>query len=176
MLHNHPILYLFVLMLVVPFIVSCTTPPPPPPPIDTSAEDRLAINTASAQGVDAFKMGDVAAFAAIYTQGAKLLQPNSPMIVGRENIQENFQGFFEHGSRDIQLSVIELSLNGDMAHKVGTYTLSIQPEEGESMVDNGKYVEIWKRVNGTWMMDVDIWNTSVSFPVAEEEMETEEEE
>jgi len=175
MIHSRPILYLLVIMLAVPFIVSCTTAPPPPP-LDTSAEDSRAIETASAQWVDAFNKGDVAAFAALYTQEAKLLQPNIPMIVGRENIHANFQGFFEHGSRDIQLSVIELFANGDMAHKVGTYTLTIQPEEGESISDNGKYVEIWKRVNGTWMLDVDIWNTSVPFPVAEEEVGTEEEE
>ncbi len=23
---------------------------------------------------------------------------------------------------------------------------------------NGKYVVVWKRLNGTWMLDSDIWN------------------
>ena len=50
MIHNHPILYLLVLMLAVPFLVSCTTPPPP----DTTAEDTQAINAAIKQFADAF--------------------------------------------------------------------------------------------------------------------------
>ncbi len=38
---------------------------------------------------------------------------------------------------------------------------------------NNKYVEIWKRENGAWKMDVDIWNSSVPLPAAEEEAEEE---
>jgi len=172
MIHNHPSFSILVLTLSMLFLVSCTTAPPP----DTTAEDIRAIETASAQWVDAFNTGEVAAFASLYTEEAKLLQPNNPMIVGRENIQANFQGFFEHGSRDIQLLVIELLVNGDMAHRVGTYTLTIQPEEGESISENGKYVEIWKRINGTWMMDVDIWNSNLPLSVPEAPSAVEDEE
>ena len=165
MIHNHPILSLLVLTLAVPFIVSCTTAPPP----DTSAEDSLAIEAVSKRWVDAFNQGDATAVASLYTEEATLLEPNSPLVVGRENIQAMLQGFFDTNDLKLQLTVIELSVNGDMAHKVGKYTLTIQPEEGEAITDNGKYVEIWKRENGSWKMDVDIWNSSLPLPVAEEE-------
>ena len=171
MIHKHPIQYLLVIMLAVPFLVSCSTAPPP----DTSAEDSRAIEAASAQWVDAFNQGDATTLAAFYTEEAKLLEPNSPLIVGKESIQEIFQGFFDTGALELQLTVIELSVNGDMAHKVGKYTLTIQPEEGEAISDNGKYVEIWKRENGSWKMDVDIWNSSLPLPTSEKE-ESEEEE
>ena len=175
MIHKHPILSLLVLILAVPFLVSCTTAPPP----DTSAEDSQSINAANTQWLDAFNRGDAAALAAFYTEEAKILEPNSQMIVGRESIQAMFQGFFDTGALELQLTVIELSVNGDMAHKVGKYTLTIQPEEGEVISDNGKHVTIWKRVNGSWKVDVDIWNSSVQLPVpealptAEEEAEEE---
>ncbi len=169
MIHNHPILYLLVLMLAVPFLVSCTTAPPP----DTTAEDTQAIKAASAQWLDAFNQGDAAALAAFYTEEAKLLEPNSPLTVGRENIQAIFQGFFDTGALELQLPEIELSVNGDMAHRVGKYTLTIMPEEGDAIIDNGKYVEIWKRVNGSWKIDVDIWNSSLPLPAPEEEAEEE---
>ena len=165
MIHNHPILSLLVVMLAMPFLVSCTTAPPP----DTTAEDSQAIRAASKQWDDAFNRGDFAALAALYTEEAKLLPPNSQMIIGREGIE----GFFSGGGNG-QLTMIDLHLNGDMAYVVGEWTFTMQPEEGEAISNNGKYVEIWKRENDTWMLDVDIWNTSLPLPVPEEEMTEEE--
>jgi len=77
MIHNHPILSLLVLTLAVPFLVSCTTAPK-----DTTAEDRQAIKAVRKQFSDAFNRGDAAAVAALYTEEAKSLLPNRPMIVG----------------------------------------------------------------------------------------------
>ena len=165
MMHNHPILYLLVLMLAVTFLVSCTTAPPP----DTSAEDIRAIKAASEQHVEAFNRGDAAAFAALFTEGAKVLPPNSPMIVGREGIQAFNQGGFDAGVGNLQLTMTDLQVYGDTAHDIGKYTLTIQPEEGEAISDNGKYLVILKRVNGSWKVDVNIWNSSVPLPVHEEE-------
>ena len=164
MIHNHPILYLLVLMLAVPFLVSCTTAPPP----DTTAEDSQAIRAATKQFVDAINRGDAAAVAAHYTEEAKRLPPNRQMIVGRESIQAHYQGIFDAGVSDLQLTVIDLHVNGDMAHVVGKYTVTIQPDEGEAISDNGKYVDIWKRENGSWKLDVVIFNSSIPLPVPEE--------
>ena len=163
MTDNHPILYLLVLMLAVPFLVSCTTAPQ-----DTTAEDSQAIKAASKQWVDAFNRGDAAALSAFYTEGAKRFPPNNPMIVGREDIQGWIQGAFDAGVGDLQATTIDLHVNGDMAYEVGEYTLTIQPEEGEAISDNGKYVEIWKRENGSWKISADIFNTSIPLPIAEE--------
>ena len=165
MIHNHPIFSMLVLTLAVPFLVSCTTAPPP----DTTAEDMQAIKAASEQLINANNRGDAAAVAALHTEEAKRLPPNSPMIVGREDIQASIQASHDAGLGDLQLTVIDLHVNGDMAHEVGKYTYTIQPEEGEAISDNGKYVTIWKRVNGSWKIDVLIFNSSIPLPVPEEE-------
>ncbi|TFB12676.1 nuclear transport factor 2 family protein [Candidatus Marinimicrobia bacterium MT.SAG.4] len=98
------------------------------------------------------------------------------MIVGWEGLQAHFQATFDAGAGDLQLTAIDLSVNGDMAHVVGKYTVTIQPEEGEAISDSGKYVELWKRENGSWKMNTDIWNTSAPLPVPEALPTTEEEE
>ena len=165
MIHNNPILYLIILMLAVPFLLSCTTAPPP----DTSAADSESIKAASMQFMDAFNRGDAAAAAAVYTEMAKVLPPNGPNAVGRENIQALFQSFHDAGASDLQAKESELSVSGDWAHEVGKFTLTIQPEEGEAISDSGNFVVISKRVNGTWMRDTVIWNSSVPLPVPEEE-------
>ncbi len=169
MIHNHQIQYVLVIILAVPFLVSCTTAPPP----DTTAEDSQAIKAVSKQWVDAFNRGDGAALAALYTEEAKRFPPNNPMIVGRENIQVWIQALLDAGVGDLQSTTIDLHVNGDMAYEVGKYTLTIQSEEGEVVSDSGNYVEIWKRVNGSWKIIADIFNSSVPLPTAEEEAEEE---
>ena len=152
MKHNHPILSLLVIMLVVPFLVSCEKAPQ-----DTTAEDRQAVKAVSKQWVDNYNSGNLAALVALYTEEAKLLEPNSQMIVGRESIQAIYQGFIDAGDRDLQHTTIDLQVSGDMAYVVGKSTTG------------NKYVEIWRLEDGTWKMDVDIWNSSVPLPVPEEE-------
>ena len=171
MIHNHPVLSLLVLTLAVPFMVSCEKAAK-----DTSAEDSQAIKAVSKQWVDAFNQGDAAAVAALYTEEAKRLPPNSQMIVGRESIQADLQSNIDAGVGNIQVTAQELSVNGDMAHDVGEYSLIIQPEEGEAISDNGKFVVILKRDVGTWKLDVHIWNSSVPLPVPEALPASEEEE
>ena len=172
MTDNHPIFYLLVLTLTVPFLLSCTTAPPP----DTTTEDLQAIKAVSEQFTNAYNQGDATAVAEYYTEEAKRLPPNSPMIVGRESIQAIYQGGFDAGMGDLRITVIELSVSGDMAHEVGKYTDTTQPDEGEAISDSGKYVRIWKRVNGSWKVDVLIFNSSVPLPAPEALPTTEDEE
>ena len=167
MIHNKPILYILVLMLALPLLLSCTTAPPP----DTSAADIESIKAASAQFVDNFNSADFEALSAIYTEDAKLIPPNFPMMVGRENIL----GWFSNAGGTLQLTMIDLQLNGDMANVVGDYTISSQPEEGEGWSETGNYVEQWKRANGAWKIDLDIWNSSAAPPMPEEGMMEEKE-
>ena len=171
MKHNHPILYLLALTLAVPFLVSCEKAAK-----DTTAEDIQAVKAASERWVDAFNQGDAAAIAGLYTEEAKLLPPNSSIVVGREGIQAVLQGFFDAGAGDYQSTDLELSVSGDMAYVVGKQTVTIQPEEGEAISDSGKYVVILKREKGSWKIDIAIWNSSLPLPVPEALPTAEEEE
>ena len=163
MIHNRPILSLLVLTLAVSFMVSCEKAAK-----DTTAEDSRAIEAASEQFTNAYNQGDAAAVAALYTEEAKRLPPNNPMMIGRENIQAIYEASFDAGVSNLRLTVIDFNVNGDMAHEVGKYSDTTQPDEGEAISESGKYVRIWKRVNGTWKVDVLIFNSSVPLPVAEE--------
>ena len=171
MINNHPILSLLVLTLTLPFLVSCTTAPPP----DTTDEDRRAINAVSRQFVDTFNRGDAAANAALHTEEGKRIPPNSPIAAGREGIQASIQAALDAGVSNLQTTAIELSLSGDMAHEIGEYTLTIQPEEGEAMSDSGTYLVLLKRENGSWKIDIAIWNSSLPLFVPEAPSAPEEE-
>lgn len=165
MLQNQSNKYVLILLFTVSLLVSCTTAPPP----DTSAADLQAINALSDQWINAFNQGDAAAVAALYTEEGKRFPPNSPMIVGKESIQNWIQTSLDIGIGDLQVTVTDISIDGDMAYIIGSYTLTIQPDEGDAIGDSGNYVELLKRVNGSWKIITDIFNSNMPLPMPEEE-------
>jgi len=126
------------------------------------AEVRQLIEEANVKFGEAVRSGDAAALAILYTEDAKLLPPNSEMIVGREGIEVFWGGGLQMGIKDAILTTVEVLEMGSMVCEIGKYDLTIQPEGQEAINDNGKYVVIWEKdADGTWKLHVDIWNTSL---------------
>ncbi len=147
----------FILTLPVLLFVSCERAP------EDTAEVRQAIEALNKQWEDAFNRGDAAAIAALYTEEARVLPPNGPTLFGKEAIQNFYQSGIDACGCDLQLTTLEVGVARDLAYEIGEYA-SIRPEEGEAMRDQGKYVYIWKRENGRWKLDVDIFNSSMPLP------------
>ncbi len=124
-----------------------------PKPQDVSAE----ITAANQQVMDAVARGDGAAVAALYTQDAWLMAPNSSAITGRAGITAYWQGGIAAGIKGITLKTSEVQGHGDTAHEVGEYQLTAA---GGLQIDHGKYIVLWKKVDGQWRLHRDIWNTN----------------
>jgi len=117
------------------------------------------------QFVEAYNRGDIAAVAALYTDDAVLMPPNSPMMRGRQAIQQFWEEARQMGLRDPTLRTIQLEERGDTAYEVGEYTLQIEMPGGELENDKGKYVVVWKQTaDGSRKLAVDIWNTDSPLP------------
>jgi uncharacterized protein (TIGR02246 family) len=117
---------------------------------------RAAIAAPIAQFMTASR-GDAAGAAAVYTEDAQVLPPNSEAVSGRQAIQTLWQGAIDMGIKAVNLETVEVEGHGHTAHEVGKYTL--QGTEGQ-MLDTGKYVVIWKQEAGQWKLHRDIWNSS----------------
>ena len=98
-----------------------------------------------------------AAARATYTEGARVLPPDLPLVRGREAIAEFWTGAAQQlGATAVKLKTVELEVHGDSAHEVGTATLTLAGTEAHA-----KYVVFWKQESGEWRWDVDIWNLGV---------------
>ncbi len=119
---------------------------------------RAAIDTNNQKFVSAFKKGDGAGIAAVYTENARILPPGGEMMQGRANIQTFWQGVIDSGVKEAILQTLDLEVGGEnMAREIGQGTLLIQ-QGSETVTVNAKYVVIWKKEAGEWKWDVDIWN------------------
>ncbi|WP_205499879.1 YybH family protein [Rufibacter psychrotolerans] len=105
----------------------------------------------------AFNQGDTAGVASLYTKTAQLLPAGSDTVVGREAIGQFWQNALNGGIKGMTLDTVEVEELEQTAIELGLYTLT--GEAGQPL-DQGKYMAVWKKENGAWKMQKDIWNSN----------------
>jgi uncharacterized protein (TIGR02246 family) len=128
---------------------------------------RKAIEEGNAKFGNAVRKGDGAAIAALYTEDATLLPPDSEAIKGRAGIEAFWKGGLRMGIKEAVLTTVDVSAAGDLAYEIGRFALKVQPE-GKGVVESkGKYVVVWRKgPDEAWRLQVDIWNSG---PVAKKQ-------
>ncbi len=132
--------------VTVAISVVCTAAPA------TAESIRGAIEKGNAAWISAFGRGDAAAVAALYTPTATLLPPGGPITKGRADIQAFWQGAFA-ALHSPQPKTLNVTSYGDSAREIGAVSGDMG---GKPFV--GKYVVIWKKLRGRWLLDTDVWN------------------
>ncbi len=99
---------------------------------------------------------DFAALERVYTRNARLLPPGAPMVAGRAAVAGFWRGALDAlGVESLRLHTLTLDVLGDSAQEVGRAELAVK---GGGAPVALKYVVLWKREDGGWRLDVDIWN------------------
>ena len=80
---------------------------------------RPAIEEGNAKFGEAFRQGDSGAVAALYTDDAILLPPNSETIQGKEGIDAFWSGAIQMGVKNAVLSTVNLVDMGDFVCEIG---------------------------------------------------------
>lgn len=128
----------------------------------TPSTDTLeAIHATNARFASAFARQDAAELASYYTTDALVLPPNGDAVSGRPAIEAFWGGVIALGLTAVNLETVETTDLGESAYELGRYTLR---GEGGAVADHGKYIVIWRLVDGRWMVHRDIWNTSAPAP------------
>ena len=109
--------------------------------------------------MERFGQGNSAGVARLYTEDGQFLPPNSDEVIGKNAIQGAFKGLMDAGIKAIQLETLEVENYGDTASEVGRFTLK---DEGDQILDRGKFIVIWKLVAGKWKLHRDIINSSLA--------------
>ncbi len=126
--------------------------------MDNSNAIRQAIDQANRRLEATFKTGDVRAVSSLYTDDAILLPTGSEPLQGTASIADFWQAALLMGISEVKIETHELDAHGATAIELGEYTL--RGADGEQ-IDRGKYIVIWKLLQGEWKLHRDIWNTSL---------------
>ena len=126
--------------------------------MNSSPDVHEAIVAADQAFITTFNRGDAAGLAALYTENAQFLPPNSDFVKGRQAIQAAFQAFMDMGVKAVKLETLEVEGYGDTASEVGRYIL--ENEDGQ-VLDQGKFLVIWKQEAGQWKLHRDMINSNM---------------
>ena len=132
---------------------------------ETVVESTFNLSTAKAEIEAATKQfmtfvaaADSIGLGNLYTQDAKFMMTGAPAISGIENIQSTFSGIIKSGISNADLRTIEVWGTEDLITEEGEYSLFA----GETEVDQGKYLVLWKKEEGEWKFFRDIFNSNLS--------------
>jgi len=133
-----------------------------------SDEDVAANEAITDAYIQAVRTEDWMAVAALYTEDAVLMPPNTPMIQGREAIQAWNEA--SPPITEFNLTIVEIDGRGDLAFVRGTYSMTIALEDAPGPIqDTGKYIEIRrKQEDGSWLIAVDMFNSDLPLPPSPE--------
>ena len=108
---------------------------------------------------EAIARGDAAGCAAVYTEDAEILPPDSPALTGKQAAQGLWQSIIDMGVKGISLQTLELEEMGDRAVERGAVTIDIQGEGGQTTQASAKFIVLWKRqADGAWKWHWDCFN------------------
>lgn len=134
------------------------------PQVDVEAE-AAAIEQAMRDWLAATnKPGEEGAdgYASFVTEDAVWLPPNAARIQGREGVRAFGLPFTQAEGFSVtwEASRVEVSAAGDLAYSMGTYEYSLKDAEGNTVSDEGKFVDVWKKqADGSWKVAIAIWNS-----------------
>ena len=95
-----------------------------------------------------------------YTEDARLLPANAPMVTGRSNILAFVKEFLAMGGPQITLKNTHIDASGDLAYGVGNYTMNMG-----GTTDEGKWVEVYRRqADGSWKAVADMFSSDQAPP------------
>lgn len=125
----------------------------------TTAE-KTAIDAVEAAFYKAYNSGDGAAMATLYAEDAVLNAPGMPALRGRAVIGQFFVKDAAEaaagGLTERDGPATEVGVSGDLAWRWGTYQTT---DKSGATVNAGKYLTVFQKRDGKWMIFRDTWNS-----------------
>ncbi len=100
-----------------------------------------------------FNQGNAEGVVQLYAPDAELVMPGAAPAHGREAIRGVVQQMIDSGAR-VKIGSAQNIGAGDLAYVYGPYTVFDKP--AGRAIESGKYLEIWRRRNGAWLIDLDV--------------------
>jgi len=104
-----------------------------------------------------YNKGDHEGMKNLYTEDGQILPPNGKVIIGKQGIGEFWKGAMDMGIKTLEMHTDEVELFEDTAIEVSQATLLA---EENHVIDEIKYIVIWKRQDGNWKIHRDMFNSN----------------
>ena len=96
---------------------------------------------------------------ACYTEDGKIFPQRREIMEGQEEIRRYW--VLPEGVRTVahKITPAEIKIIGEEAYDYGHYEGTTRRANGEEVSWRGKYVIVWRKIEGNWKIYLDIWNS-----------------
>jgi hypothetical protein len=130
------------------------------PAFDLAAA-RKTIEEKNSRFTRAHVTGDSVGMVDIFADDARVLAPNADPVIGRAAIDGLNSEYRKLGITEFREETTTLYGNAEMLIDEGTYVMVYGKP---AIVDKGKYLNVWRMVNGEWKLYSNMWNASAPAP------------
>ena len=124
---------------------------------DVTAMKKI-IDEKNNQFTKAHVTNDSAAIVNFFAQDAKVFAPNSDAVIGRPAIAVLVGQYQKFGIKEFREETTALYGNQDYLINEGIYFISYGKD---NTIEKGKYLNVWKKVDGDWKLYTNMWNTNM---------------
>lgn len=104
---------------------------------------------------------DAEALASLYADTGRFLPPGMEPSQGQGEIRAALQQLLDMGASSLDIEPLDVREAGNVTIEYGRYTLGIEPPDGESMTQVGKYVVVHEaQADGSTKIAFDIFNAN----------------
>lgn len=134
--------------------------------VDLTVEEA-ALRELSTRWNVAVEARDVGSICPLFAENAVEMQANTPVVTGSAAICEWYRGWLLDPAvtASFKTEDFDVAASGDLAIERGSY--QFRTTKGDSTtVDDGKYLTVWKKIDGRWKVLYDMANTNLPLPAA----------
>ena len=153
-------------------LASCTKSAPPASdttavasaPGPDAAADEQAIRAINPAWFKAYNAHDVDGVVSLYADDAVVSSPGAAPRRGKAAIREGYTkeiGEFAAAGLSQTSGSGEFRVSGDLGYESNTFTMT---DKAGKTIDTGKYLTVFARRDGKWMIVQDIWNSDTPPP------------
>jgi ketosteroid isomerase-like protein len=132
-------------------------------PAASHAEEEANLRSTDIAWSEAAGKKDAEAVAGFMSDDGATMPPNEPALEGKEAVKKGWQDLLSLKDSKVKWepTQVQVSESGDMGFTTGTYTLSYTDANGGKVDDKGKYLEMWKKVDGKWKCYLDMYSSDM---------------
>jgi ketosteroid isomerase-like protein len=119
----------------------------------TEADASARIAQAGQRFLQLFALNNSSDIAACYTEDAQMLTAGISPVRGRAAIESVFK-FTNAPGHTLEFQTEDLDVQGATAIEIGAY---VRRDRHRASVDRGRYMVVWKRVDGEWKIHRDMF-------------------
>lgn len=126
-------------------------------------EEEAVLRALDLAWSDTANRKDIDGTVSYMTDDGETLAPNEPPARDKGAIKASWANLIGLPNFTVHWEPLHVQVaeSGELGYTSGFYTLSFTDDKGETVTDRGKYLEVWKKVDGKWKCSLDMYNSDI---------------